>query len=292
MQIVGKVVAMNTSDGLLNVSILDEAKETWNLKAKLEVPFQIGHIYIFEVSQSFKERISYTIESYQAVSDLDMTSSDAYLRKFYAGSPISLEEAVEIIQNSIEEIQNPVIHDITKKVLEQKKKQFFLYPAGSRMHHTYVGGLAYHTIGMLRFAKTFMENYPYLKSDYLYAGILLHDLGKTDELSGIEATEFTLDGQLLGHLVIGALEINKAAESLGYGNKDEVKILEHMLISHHGQPQFGAAKRPMTPEAVALWYIDTIDSKFRVLGEELNRTESKHFTDTIGVLDKIKIYKE
>ncbi len=292
MQIVGKVVAMNTSDGLLNVSIVDEAKETWNLKANLEEPFQIGHIYIFEVSQSFKERISYTIESYQAVSDLDMTSSDAYLRKFYAGSPISLEEAVEIIQNSIEEIQNPVIHDITKKVLEQKKKQFFLYPAGSRMHHTYVGGLAYHTIGMLRFAKTFMENYPYLKSDYLYAGILLHDLGKTDELSGIEATEFTLDGQLLGHLVIGALEINKAAESLGYGNKDEVKILEHMLISHHGQPQFGAAKRPMTPEAVALWYIDTIDSKFRVLGEELNRTESKHFTDTIGVLDKIKIYKE
>ena len=292
MQIVGKVVAMNTSDGLLNLSVVDEEKVPWNLKANLEESFQIGHVYIFEVSQSFKERVSYTIESYQAVSDLDMVSSDTYLRKFYAGSPIPLEEAVQIIQNSIEEIKNPVIHDITKKVLEQKKKQFFLYPAGSRMHHTYVGGLAYHTIGMLKFAKTFMENYPYLKSDYLYAGILLHDLGKTDELSGIEATEFTLDGQLLGHLVIGALEINKAAESLGYGNRDEIKMLEHMLISHHGQPQFGAAKRPMTPEAVALWYIDTIDSKFRVLGEELSRTESKHFTDTIGVLDKIKIYKE
>ena len=64
-----------------------------------------------------------------------------------------------------------------------------------------------------------------------------------------------------------------------------------MLISHHGQPQFGAAKRPATPEALALWYIDTIDSKFRVLGEELEKTEFGSFTETIGVLDKIKVYK-
>ncbi len=101
-----------------------------------------------------------------------------------------------------------------------------------------------------------------------------------------------MDGQLLGHLVIGALEISKMAEGLGYGNRPEVKMLEHMLISHHGQPQFGAAKRPITPEAIALWYIDTIDSKFRVLGEELQKTAPNSFTDTIGVLDKTKVYKE
>ena len=145
---------------------------------------------------------------------------------------------------------------------------------------------------MLKLAKAFIDNYPYLNKDYLYAGILLHDLGKTRELSGVQASEYTLDGQLLGHLVIGALEISKMAERLGYSEAKEVKALEHMLISHHGQPQFGAAKRPMTPEAVALWYIDTVDSKFRVLGEELEKTKSSHFTDTIGVLDKIKIYKE
>ncbi|MBD5390488.1 HD domain-containing protein [bacterium] len=292
MQIVGKVLTMNTSDGLLNLSVVDEEGTNWNLKANQEDTFLIGHVYIFEVKTNYKERVSYFVESSQAVSELDVKSADTYLRKFYAGAPISLEEAVQFIEASISEIQNPVIQEITRTVLEKKKKPFYLYPAGSRMHHTYVGGLAYHTIGMLKFAKTFMENYPYLKKDYLYAGIMLHDLGKTAELSGIEATEFTLDGQLLGHLIIGALEVDKVAESLGYGDKSEVKMIEHMLISHHGQPQFGAAKRPMTPEAVALWYIDTIDSKFRVLGEELNKTESNHFTETIGVLDKIKIYKE
>ena len=68
-------------------------------------------------------------------------------------------------------------------------------------------------------------------------------------------------------------------------------MLEHMLISHHGQPQFGSAKKPMTAEALVLWYIDTIDSKFRVLGEELEKTQSGSFTDNIGVLDRTKIYK-
>ncbi|MDE6656606.1 MAG: HD domain-containing protein [Anaeroplasmataceae bacterium] len=292
MEIIGKVVAMNTSDGMENLSVLDQEGEAYNLKTSLDSVFQIGHIYIFEVKKNIGERISYIVESYQAVMDLSLKESDAILRKFYPDASYSLEEAQKFIYEILDKIDNKIIYDITKGLLTTYEKKFFIYPAASKMHHTYVGGLAYHTIGMLKLADTFLKNYSYLNKDYLYAGIILHDLGKTKELTGIEATEYTLDGQLLGHLVMGALEIGKIAESLGYGNTPEVRSLEHMLISHHGQPQFGAAKRPMTPEAVALWYIDTIDSKFRVLGEELGKTESNHFTDTIGVLDKVKIYKE
>lgn len=96
---------------------------------------------------------------------------------------------------------------------------------------------------------------------------------------------------MLGHLVLGAMEIELQAKELGYADKEEALMLEHMLISHHGQPQFGSAKKPMTAEALVLWYIDTIDSKFRVLGEELEKTQSGSFTDNIGVLDRTKIYK-
>ena len=159
------------------------------------------------------------------------------------------------------------------------------------MHHAYVGGLAYHCIGMLHLAEGFIENYPYLDRSYVYAGIMLHDIGKAIELTGIVHTEYSVKGQLLGHLVLGAIEIGSAAKDLGYQDKDECMLLEHMLISHHGVPQFGSAKKPMTAEALVLWYIDTIDSKFRVLGEELSKTESGKFTDGIGVLDKSKIYK-
>ncbi|MDE6584805.1 MAG: HD domain-containing protein [Anaeroplasmataceae bacterium] len=292
MQIIGKVLTMNTSDGMLNLQVADEQQKNWNIKASLDYHFLIGYVYIFEISQTNKERLSYIVESYQSVEDLSLEESDQILRKFFPEAPLSLKEEQSYIQSVLDHMENKVIKDITETLLKENEKKYFLYPAASRMHHTYVGGLAYHCIGMLKLAETFLKNYPYLKADYLYAGILLHDLGKTSELSGVQATEYTVEGQLLGHLVIGALEVGKKAAILGYGNCPEVKMLEHMLISHHGQPQFGAAKRPMTPEAIALWYIDTIDSKFRVLGEELNKTESNHFTDTIGVLDKIKIYKE
>lgn len=292
MEIIGKISAINTSDGLSNLSVFDEEGTLWNIKASLDMIFQIGHIYLFQVKKNIGERVSYFVTEYQSLEKLSIEKNDEILRKFFPTSPFTLEESKKIIYDAIESIQNEVVYKITKSLLDSYQKPFFLYPAASKMHHTYVGGLAYHTIGMIKLAKTFLENYPYLNADYLYSGIILHDLGKTRELTGIEATEYTIDGQLLGHLVIGALEIGKTAEALGYGNAKEVQMLQHMLISHHGQPQFGAAKRPMTPEAVALWYIDTIDSKFRVLGEELEKTESNHFTETIGVLDKVKIYKE
>ncbi|MDE7263088.1 MAG: HD domain-containing protein [Anaeroplasmataceae bacterium] len=291
MEIIGKVAAINTSDGLSNLSIVDQEGTLWNIKAPLDKIFYIGHVYIFTVKKNIGERVSYLVEGVQSVEELPIKESDQLLRRFFPKSPYTLEESMDMVYSVIEGIGNVVIQGITKSLLDTYQKQFFLYPAASRMHHTYVGGLAYHTIGMIKLAKAFLENYPYLNADYLYSGIILHDLGKTKELTGIEATEYTLDGQLLGHLVIGALEIGKTAEILGYGTTKEVQMLQHMLISHHGQPQFGAAKRPMTPEAVALWYIDTIDSKFRVLGEELDKTQSNHFTESIGVLDKVKIYK-
>ena len=144
---------------------------------------------------------------------------------------------------------------------------------------------------MLHLADGFIENYPYLDKDYIYAGIMLHDIGKAIELTGCIDTAYSLEGQLLGHLVIGAMEIEKAAEKLGYSGTKEVLYLEHMLVSHHGLPQFGAAKKPMTAEALCLWHIDTIDSKFRTLGEVLEGTESETFTDAIGVFDRSKVWK-
>lgn len=292
MRLIGKVVAINTSDGMHNISIIDEDELSYNLKASIDVNFLIGHVYVFEVKKNYGERISYQIEEYVKVDSLEISEADNILRKFFAHSELSLEESIKIIYEYIEKIDNEIIYNITKKLISENEKTFFVFPAASRMHHAYVGGLSYHAIGMLRLADSFIFNYPFLNKDYLYAGIILHDIGKTKELTGVEATEYTVDGQLLGHLVIGALEINKCGCELGYYNTKELRTLEHMLISHHGQPQFGAAKRPMTAEAVALWYIDTIDSKFRVLGEELEKTCNNSFTDTIGVLDKTKIFKE
>ena len=269
MKIIGKILGINTSDNMINLLIVDKDAIQWNIKTEAVEQFTVGYVYVFEVQQIVGERVSYQLINYTSLNSLPMEQADEILRSFYPQAPVSLKEAQSIVYQVIADMKNQVVQDITKSLIDKFSFPYFLYPAATKMHHTYVGGLAYHSIGMLKLAKAFIDNYPYLNKDYLYAGILLHDLGKTRELSGVQASEYTLDGQLLGHLVIGALEISKMAERLGYSEAKEVKALEHMLISHHGQPQFGAAKRPMTPEAVALWYIDTVDSKFRVLGEEL-----------------------
>ncbi len=290
MKIIGKILGMNTSDGCMNVSVVTDKNEVYNIKTKGNTSLNIGHLYEFDVEVSCGERTSYLLQEVHSIIEKD-NAYEVY-KSFFPVAPMDNAVARKKIEQAIDQIENSCIRNITEAMVKQYEDKFFLYPAATRMHHAYVGGLAYHTVGMLQLADSFLLNYPYLKKDYLYAGIILHDIGKTVELTGVESTEYSLEGQLLGHLVIGAMEIHKVASTLGYQNAKEVKLLEHMLISHHGQPLYGAAKRPMTPEAIALWYIDTIDSKFRVLGEELEKTTPESFTDTIGVLDKIKVYKE
>lgn len=293
MEIIGKVLGMNTSDGMINIAVGDENKQIFNIKCSYEESglFKIGKIYKFIVEQVIAERVSYQMIQAYDVDKLECDETDKILRSFLNSAPISLEESKDKVYEYINSIDNDIIKNITNSLVKQYEKEFFIYPAASKMHHSYVGGLAYHSIGMLKMADAFIENYPYLNKNYLYAGIILHDIGKIVELTGPQNTEYTLNGQLLGHLVIGAMEVDRVANELGYLGTKEVLVLEHMLVSHHGQPLFGAAKKPATPEALVLWYIDTIDSKFRVLGEELAKTEVDSYTDHIGVLDKAKIYK-
>ena len=292
MLFIGKVSQINTSDGRLNLLVIDKNENSINLKVQVDSKVVLGHVYAFEyeVVQG-QERNSFNVKNYQEVEELPLTLMDETLRDFYKSSPITLEYSESEINRYISLIDNKIVKDITEFLVFSHHDKFYTYPAASKMHHAYIGGLAYHCIGMLHMATGFIENYPYLDKDYVYAGIILHDIGKTTELTGSVDTSYSLEGQLLGHLVLGAMEIEKAAEKLGYSGTKEVLYLEHMLVSHHGLPQFGAAKKPLTAEALCLWHIDTIDSKFRVLGEELAKTESESYTDSIGVLDKTKIWK-
>ena len=293
MKIIGRITAINTSDGKHNLAVLTKDNETFNIKIKIEdsEDIKIGGVYQFECKVKEGERTGYYVYSHSSIENLELEEKNETLRSFYSSSPISLIDAENEINKYVNKLDNKIIKDITSYLINKFHDDFYVYPAATKFHHAYVGGLAYHSIGMLHMADAFIENYNYLNKDYVYAGIMLHDIGKTIELTGAVNTEYSLKGQLLGHLVLGAMEIADTAKILGYQETEEVLMLEHMLISHHGQPQFGSAKKPMTPEALALWFIDTIDSKFRVLGEELEKTESHEFTDAIGVLDRGKFYK-
>jgi 3'-5' exoribonuclease len=170
-------------------------------------------------------------------------------------------------------------------------------PAGVKAHHAYHGGLLEHIVTLMDVAKKICEVYQELNADLLLCGVFLHDLGKIREMSGETALQYTDEGQLIGHLIIGvemlSEKIREAAAARDEPFPSELEWrLKHMIISHHGTYEFGSPKLPMTPEAVALHLIDNLDAKIfeftQAIQEDPN--SSSHWTLFIPRLDR-KLFK-
>jgi 3'-5' exoribonuclease len=209
---------------------------------------------------------------------------------FLQTAPLSIDEMTSKITQYIFEMRNPNIQRITRHLLKKYQKPFLEYPAATKNHHEFVSGLAYHVVSMLDLSKAIASLYPSLDTDLLYAGVILHDLGKVMELSGATSTTYTIEGNLLGHISIMVNEIGKTAEELGIEG-EEVMILQHMVLSHHGKAEWGSPKPPMIREAEILHYIDNVDAKMNMLDRALERVKPGEYTERIFPLDNRSFYK-
>ena len=142
--------------------------------------------------------------------------------------------------------------------MKKYQDKFFTYPAASSHHHNFASGLSYHVLTMLEIAKSLCNIYPLLNRSLLYSSIILHDLGKGNY--GPVATTYTVEGNLLGHISIASDEVAEAAKELGIDG-EEVMLLRHMILAHHGKMEFGSPKLPHLKEAEILFFIDNIDAK-------------------------------
>ena len=202
----------------------------------------------------------------------------------------SKEVLYEELMQYFFEMKNPQIQRITRHLLKKHHTEFLVYPAATRNHHDYVSGLIDHVVSMLQLGKAIADLYPTLNKDLLYAGIILHDIGKVIELSGPIGTQYTIEGNLLGHITIMVNEISKAADELEI-HGEEVMLLQHMVLSHHGKEEWGSPKRPMLMEAEILHYIDNIDAKMNMLDRAMSKTANGEFTERIFPLDNRSFYK-
>ncbi|MFC4411546.1 3'-5' exoribonuclease YhaM [Chungangia koreensis] len=202
----------------------------------------------------------------------------------------SKEELYEELTQYFFEMKNPKIQRITRHLLKVHQPQIMTFPAATKNHHDYVSGLLDHVVSMLKLGKALCELYPTLNKDLLYAGIILHDIGKVVELSGPVATTYTLEGNLLGHITIMVNEIAKTADELQIDG-EEVLLLQHMVLSHHGKEEWGSPKRPMLREAEILHYIDNIDAKMNMLNRALGKTQPGEFTERLFPLENRSFYK-
>jgi 3'-5' exoribonuclease len=160
-------------------------------------------------------------------------------------------------------IKNPWLKELVTGIVSdpQIAAKYKRAPAAKVMHHAYLGGLLEHVISLCGLAIQITEHYPELDVDLLLTAAMLHDVGKLDELCYERAIGYTVEGQLLGHIMMEFETVSRAADAIGGFPANLKTVLQHLLISHHGQYEFGSPKLPMIREALAFHYLDDLDSK-------------------------------
>ncbi len=206
-------------------------------------------------------------------------------------APVKTDAMVDEINQTLFEITNAHWQRIVRHLLTTHQKAFFEYPAAKRNHHAFAGGLAFHTVTMLHIGKAIVKEYPEVNHSLLYAGIILHDLGKVIELSGPMSTEYTLVGNLVGHLVLVDEEITKACIALKINDTDEdIVVLKHMVLAHHGELEYGSPVRPRIMEAEILHQIDNMDASMQMMLSSLRLVQPGEFTERIFGMDNRSFY--
>lgn len=218
----------------------------------------------------------------------ELNSPELYMER----APLKSEEMVDEVSQILFEITSAPINRIVRHILKKYQVEFFEYPAAKRHHHAFVGGLGYHTISILRLAKTVLENYQTVNKSLLYGGIILHDIGKTIELSGSMSTEYTLKGNLIGHIVLIDEEITKACGILHIDeDNEEVILLKHVVLAHHGKQEFGSPVVPHLLEAEIIHHLDNLDASINMIDTALLRTTPGTFGERIFGLENRTFYK-
>ena len=197
---------------------------------------------------------------------------------------------VQEIKQYLDEIKagivNPVWRNIVCHLYHKYEDKFYFYPAAKSNHHAFEGGLCYHTSTMVKLADMIGDLYPKLSKQLMFAGIMIHDLAKVIELDGVEATEYTTEGKLIGHISLIDGEVVQSAIELGIPvNHKDVTILRHIVLSHHGKREWGSPVQPQIMEAEIIHLVDSMDAKMMMMLTALQQTKEGEFSAKIFPLD-------
>jgi 3'-5' exoribonuclease len=218
--------------------------------------------------------------------------SDADMSDFLESSSFSKEEMLKEIKKYSGKVKNVYL----KKLLNAFFKDsdfvdgFCSAPAAKAVHHAYLGGLLEHTLSVTRLVMLIRKNYPRLNEDVLITGAILHDIGKIKELSTKVGFDYTNDGRLLGHIVIGTMMLEKKIEQIKDFPASLSSLLKHMILSHHGVYEWGSPKKPKTLEALVLHYADDIDAKIAMVEKAIQRDVGEKDTGWTGYHSLLERY--
>jgi 3'-5' exoribonuclease len=216
------------------------------------------------------------------------------LRDFIKAAPEAPEDMFMYLMDASEAMVDEDLKRLCVLSLNQGKEKLMYYPAAQRNHHAEMAGLLYHVKRMLMTAEKICQVYDNLDRDLLYAGVILHDMEKLHEINANEwgiSDGYSFEGNMLGHIIQGIKVLDKQMEELRFP-KEKAIMVEHMILSHHYEPEFGSPRKPLFPEAEMLHYLDMIDARMYDMQEALNATAPGQFSDRVFTLDNRRLYKK
>ncbi len=250
----------------------------------VQPPKQGAVIKVRGTVQEYNGRLQMRIERLRNPS----TADEVDVSQLMPCAPEPPQDMLREINRAIDKMKTPELQAILREMIAMCGDKLNYYPAAQRVHHAERSGLLHHTVSVLRAAEAVLPLYPFLDGDLLRAGAIAHDLSKTAEFISDDAgivSDYSAEGQLLGHLVHGVAQVREAARRANVTG-EYVLLLSHMIISHHGLPEHGSPRPPMFPEAEMLHLLDDMDAKMNEMEGVMRRTPAGAFSEKIWTLDR------
>jgi 3'-5' exoribonuclease len=248
-----------------------EAKMWDNVDEVLNAFDQDDFLKIKGLINRYKNRFQLTIHKLRKLGESEIEFSD-YLPK----TTKDIDELWQALTEFVASFENPHLRTLVQAFMSDPEiaAAYRNAPAAKTLHHAYIGGLLDHVVSLFRSCDLICRNYPQINRDLLLTGAFFHDIGKIHELTYNRTFSYSTRGQLLGHMII-ELEMLQAKLAQFPDFPDELKsLIEHLIISHHGEYEFGSPKLPMFPEALMLHYLDDLDSKMEAMRAHFEREAS------------------
>src|SRR5271170_5527418 len=241
----------------------------WDNAAEASPEFEQGDVVKLKgLVCRYQERLQMKVERIRAALDGEYDPVD-----FLPATIKDIDALWTELNRYVDSFRDPHLKALLRAFLDDKEiaSAFRQAPAAKSMHHAWLGGLLEHVVSLMGVCELAAQHYPEIHRDLLLTGAVLHDIGKLHELIWKKSFDYTIQGQLLGHITIGCGMIEKKLEALPDFPPRLRVLVEHMVLSHHGHYEYGSPKLPMIPEAILLHYLDDMDAKMQTVRSEFSR---------------------
>lgn len=284
-----------TGSDFLSVVIKDKtgmiSGNIWNIPESVNEIKDGDIVYISGDVGSYRETLQFNFKEIKKVSGEEVSIDDK--KALVPMISEDIDRLYDWLLSRIGFIEDESLRKLGKTILEEFECSYEVYPAAKMMHHAEIGGLLLHTTEVVSFIEKIHQVRPWFDKDITTLAGILHDFGKIREFdiasTGL-VSDYSREGNLLGHIFMGAEDIGKYCDKCGV-NEEKKLLLQHMILSHHGQPEFGSPVRPSTMEAYVLHTADELSAKMHMYKDAIENVEPGKFSDKVYGLDNVRVYK-